>query len=83
VTNVDADDFFKLGYRRGQDVPITIGDRQMTIPFVKTFAEVFLQKPLLYIDSRGRFAMAVNQGSFVATYNLKPPLPIFIPRARP
>jgi S-adenosylmethionine hydrolase len=83
VTNVDADDFFKLGYRRGQDVPITIGDRQMTIPFVKTFAEVSLQKPLLYIDSRGRFAMAVNQGSFVATYNLKPPLPIFIPRARP
>jgi S-adenosylmethionine hydrolase len=83
VTNVDADDFLKLGYRRGQDVPITIGDRQMTIPFVKTFAEVSLQKPLLYIDSRGRFAMAVNQGSFVATYNLKPPLPIFIPRARP
>jgi len=82
VTNVDAEDFLKLGYRRGQDVPIAVGSKKMTIPFVKTFAEVPLHRPLLYIDSRGRLGMAVNQGNFSAIYGLKPPLPIFVPGAK-
>jgi S-adenosylmethionine hydrolase len=82
VTNVAAEDFLKLGYRRGQDVPVTVGNKKMTIPFVKTFAEVPLHRPLLYIDSRGRLGMALNQGNFSATYGLKPPLPIFVPGAK-
>ncbi|MBV9624438.1 MAG: SAM-dependent chlorinase/fluorinase [Acidobacteria bacterium] len=81
VTNVDAEDFLKLGYRHGQKVPITVGSKQMTIPFVKTFSEVPLKDPLLYVDSRGRLGMAVNQGNFEAIYGLKPPLPIFVPAA--
>jgi S-adenosylmethionine hydrolase len=82
VTNVAAEDFLKLGYRRGQDVPVTVGSKKMTIPFVKTFAEVPLHRPLLYIDSRGRLGMALNQGNFSATYGLKPPQPIFVPGAK-
>jgi S-adenosylmethionine hydrolase len=82
VTNVAAEDFLKLGYRRGQDVPVTVGNKKMAIPFVKTFAEVPLHRPLLYIDSRGRLGMALNQGNFSATYGLKPPLPIFVPGAK-
>lgn len=82
VTNVDAEDFLKLGYRHGQEVPITIAGKAMTIPFVKTFSEVPINQPLLYIDSRGRLGMAVNQGSFAAVYDLKPPLPIFVPRVK-
>src|SRR5216684_8377105 len=35
VTNVDADDFLKLGYRHGQDVPVTVGGKEMTMKFVK------------------------------------------------
>jgi S-adenosylmethionine hydrolase len=82
VTNVNADDFFKLGYQRGQTVPVTLGNARMAIPFVKTFSDVPLRKPLFYIDSRGRLALAVNQGSFAATYGIKPPVALFIPRAR-
>jgi S-adenosylmethionine hydrolase len=41
---------------------------------------VALGQPLLYIDSRGHFAMAVNQGSFSAVYGVKPPVELFIPR---
>lgn len=82
VTNVDAEDFLKLGYQRGQTVPIMIGDRQFDLPFVKTFSDVPLNKPLIYIDSRGHFALAVNQGSFAAAYGIKPPLKFSVPKAR-
>lgn len=81
VTNVDADQFLKLGYQRGQDVPVKIGDKEMKIKFVKTFSDVPLKEPLLYIDSRGHLGLAVNQSSFAAIYNIAPPATLFIPRA--
>jgi S-adenosylmethionine hydrolase len=81
ITNVDAEDFLKLGYQRGQEVPVRVGDREMKIKFVKTFSDVALGQPLLYIDSRGRLGLAVNQNSFAATYNVKLPVALEIPRA--
>jgi S-adenosylmethionine hydrolase len=81
VTNLDAEDFLKLGYQRGQDVPVKLGDKEMKIKFVRTFSDVALGQPLLYIDSRGHFALAVNQGSFAAAYGVKPPVELVIPRA--
>jgi S-adenosylmethionine hydrolase len=81
VSNVDAEVFFKLGYQRGQEVPVKLGDKEMKIKFVRTFSDVPLGQPLLYIDSRGHIALAVNQGSFAAVYGVKPPLELFIPRA--
>ena len=80
VTNVDADDFLKLGYQRGQEVTVRIGDNEMKIKFVRTFSDVPLGRPLLYVDSRGHLAIAVNQGNFAATYGVKPPVELFIPR---
>ncbi len=81
VTNVDANEFLKLGYERGQDVPLKIGDKDLKIKFVKTFSDVPLNQPLMYIDSRGRLGLAVNQNSFAATYGVKPPVALFIPKA--
>ena len=81
VTNLSGDDFLKLGYARGRTVHVTIGKNEMDIPFVRTFSDVPLKQPLLYIDSRGRLGLAVNQESFAATYGVKPPVTIFIPRA--
>jgi S-adenosylmethionine hydrolase len=82
VTNVDAEDFLKLGYQRGQNVPITIGEHKFDLPFVKTFSDVPLNKPLIYIDSRGHLALAVNQGSFAATYGIKPPVKFSVPHGK-
>jgi hypothetical protein len=82
VTNVNAEDFFKLGYRHGQDVPVVIGDKEMKVKFVHTFSDVGLNQPLLYIDSRGHLAAAVNQGSFAKVYGVKPPVGLFIARAK-
>ncbi|MGO9649557.1 MAG: S-adenosyl-l-methionine hydroxide adenosyltransferase family protein [Terriglobales bacterium] len=81
VTNISGEDFLKLGYERGQTVPVTIGTTKLKLPFVRTFSDVPLQKPLLYIDSRGHVGFAINQGSFASIYAIKPPQPIFIPRA--
>jgi S-adenosylmethionine hydrolase len=80
VTNLDAEDFLKLGYQRGQEVPVKVGNKEMRIKFVRTFSDVALKQPLLYIDSRGHLALALNQGSFSAAYGVTPPLMLFIPR---
>lgn len=81
VTNLDGDDFLKLGYRWEQYVPVKVGDKEMKIKFVRTFSDVPLKQPLLYIDSRGHLGLAVNQGSFAAAYGVRPPVELFIPRA--
>src|ERR1700693_1241719 len=81
VTNLDGEDFLKLGYQRGQEVPVKVGGKEMKMKFVRTFSDVPLHEPLLYIDSRGRLGLAVNQGSFAAAYGVTPPVELFIPRA--
>lgn len=82
VTNISGEDFLKLDYGRDQNVHITIGKTEMNIPFVRTFSDVPLKKPLLYIDSRGHVGLAVNQGSFAASYAIKLPVQIFISRPK-
>jgi S-adenosylmethionine hydrolase len=80
VTNISGEDFLKLGYARGQTVPVTIGRTEVKLPFVRTFSDVPLHAPLLYIDSRGHVGFAINQGSFASIHGIKPPQPVFIPR---
>jgi S-adenosyl-L-methionine hydrolase (adenosine-forming) len=82
VTNISGEDFLKLDYGHGQNVHLTVGKMEMNVPFVRTFSDVALKKPLLYIDSRDRVGLAVNQGSFAATYAITPPVPIFISRPK-
>lgn len=82
VTNISGDEFVKLGYKQGQTVHVTIGKNAMDIPWVRTFSDVPLNQPLLYIDSRGHLGLAVNQTSFAAKYEVRPPTGIFIARAK-
>jgi S-adenosylmethionine hydrolase len=80
ITNISADDFSKLGYQRGDKLKVTIGGHEIEMPFVKTFSDVPLKQPLLFLDSRGRASFALNQASFAAIYQIEPPQRIFIPR---
>jgi S-adenosyl-L-methionine hydrolase (adenosine-forming) len=80
ISNIEGEDFLKLGYTRGVQVPVTVGTRRFVVPFVKTFSDVPVGKPLLYIDSRGHVALAINQGSFSQVNHVTPPAPIVIPR---
>ena len=82
ITNINTGDFIKLGYQRGDKLKVTIAGREVEMPFVRTFSDVPLKQPLLFIDSRGRASFAVNQGSFAAVYGIDPPQPVFIPRKK-
>jgi S-adenosylmethionine hydrolase len=80
ISNISDADFLKLGYKRGDPVQIRLNGRPATVPFVKTFADVPLGAPLLYIDSRGHIAIAINQGNYSVLHHVTPPAPIFIAR---
>ena len=79
ITNITADDFLRLGYQRGDTLKVTIAGREVEMPFVRTFSDVPLKQPLLFIDSRGRASFALNQASFAAAFDIDPPQPVFIP----
>jgi S-adenosylmethionine hydrolase len=82
ITNVAADDFRRLGWAFGDTVPLKIDGRNFLLPFARTFGDVPVGRPLLYVDSRGRMALAVNQGHFARTYRIEPPASLLIPRKR-
>src|SRR6202167_3000574 len=80
ITDIEGDDFKKLGYQVGDAVTLKIDKTQYTFPFEKTFMGVPVGQPLVYVDSRGRVGIAVNQGDFSKKYHVSPPVPVFIPR---
>jgi S-adenosylmethionine hydrolase len=82
VLNVPAESFAKLGYKLGDIVPVQLGGKQYELPFVRTFSDVAVGKPLMYIDSRGRLSLGINQRNFATTYGIQPPVEIAIPRRR-
>lgn len=82
VTNISGEDFLKLGYGHGEQVHVTLGQTEMMIPFMRTFSDVPLKMPLLYIDSRGHLGLALNQGSFAEAFKVRPPQAVFIARKK-
>jgi S-adenosylmethionine hydrolase len=80
VTDVPGDEFKKLGYNFGDKVPVQINKKGVVLPYVRTFMDVPVGDTLLYLDSRGRVGIAVNQGDYSKKFDIKPPGTIFIPR---
>ena len=79
VLNVPAETFEKLGYKVGEEVPVTLAGKKYRFPFVKTFSDVPVGKPLFYIDSRGRLSLGINQRNFFETYKVPEDAEILIP----
>jgi S-adenosylmethionine hydrolase len=79
VLNVPAESFSKLGYSVGDRVPVTIAGEAYTLPFVKTFSDVPVGDGLLYIDSRGRLSVGIDQGNFAKVHHVMPPVALEIP----
>lgn len=80
VTNVSEELFKQLGYKVGDKVKFRLGEHEITAPFMKTFSDVAVGEPLLYIDSRGHLGFSVNQRFASKKYDIKPPVPLVIPR---
>src|SRR6266849_6093367 len=80
ITDIPGEDFGQLGYNLGDTVFVQINKKVVGLPYAKTFMDVPVGESLLYIDSRGRVGIAINQGSYARKFNITPPEIIFIPR---
>lgn len=81
-TDLDAHCLAELDARPGDRLRVRIGApataRELELPFASTFADVELGKPLLYMNSRGRIALALNQGDFARHYAAAPGTPVLL-----
>src|SRR6266436_3063601 len=80
VTDIPGDDFKQLGYNTGDKIVLEINRKPVTLAYVKTFMDVPVGDPLLYIDSRGRVGIALSQGNYSRKFSITPPGTISIPR---
>ncbi len=74
-TNISREEFLKLGIKHGDRVEIGIENETRTvykniITYAKSFADVYVGEPLLYVNSLDCMAVAINQGSFSRAYNI-------------
>ncbi len=80
ITDIPGDEFKNLGYNLGDKIQIQLNKKSVMLPYAKTFMDVPVGDSLLYVDSRGRVGIAINQGNYSKKFNLAPPGTIFIPR---
>jgi S-adenosylmethionine hydrolase len=83
ITDVAKEDLESLGYSLDDKVTVQINKKPVTLPYVKAFMNVPVGASLLYIDSRGRVAIAVNQGNYSKKFSIEPPATLFIPEKSP
>jgi len=80
ISDIAEDEFKKLGYNLGDKITVQLNKKPFTVPYVKTFMDVPVGDPLLYVDSRGRIGLALNERNFSATYKITPSATLFIPK---
>ena len=80
ITDIPAEEFKKLGYTLGDRLTVQLNKKPFTFPYVKTFMDVPVGDPLLYIDSRGRVDLALNERDFAKESKITPPVSLSIPK---
>lgn len=78
LTNISSQQFSALGYKPGDEVRLTIGGKEYTLPFVHTYSDVAKGKPLLIINSKSFLTIAINRGSAQSFFNVTLPSQIVI-----
>ena len=74
-TNIPRVLFAQLGVHHGNRVEISIENETRTLyknilVYPKSFADVYVGEPLVYVNSLDCMAVAINQGSFARAYNI-------------
>jgi S-adenosylmethionine hydrolase len=80
ISDIPGEEFKKLGYRLGDKIIVQLNKKPLGVPYVKTFMDVPVGEALLYIDSRGRIGLALNQRNFSLVNKITAPGTLFIPR---
>ena len=74
-TNISAEFFEKLGVKPGEDADVSVYNGKVRVyhsfvAYGKTFADVEIGEPLLYVNSMNHIGLAINQGNFAKAYNI-------------
>ncbi len=74
-TNISRELFWQIGVKHGSRVEVTISNDTRTLyknimVYAKSFADVNVGEPLLYVNSLDCVAVAINQGSFSDAYRI-------------
>ena len=74
-TNIPRELFAKLGVPHGGRLEISIENEtrmlyKNILAYAKSFADVCVGEPLVYVNSLDCMAVAINQGSFARAYNI-------------
>lgn len=80
ITDIPGGEFKQLGYNLGDKIIVQLNKKPFVVPYVRTFMDVPVGEPLLYIDSRGRVGLALNERNFSQVNKITPPGTISIPR---
>jgi len=75
-TNIDRETFKKMSLAPGDEVNIEIANDDnvlltQMLPYFPTFGSVPVGKPLLYLNSLNKVALAINQGNYSETFNIQ------------
>lgn len=75
-TNIDRETFKALELEPGDNVSIVIfNDGKVvltqTLPYFPTFGQVPVGEPLLYLNSLNKVSLAINQGNYSETFNVR------------
>jgi len=74
-TNVTREDFASIGFEYGERVEIVIKNGSTLvynnrITYGKSFADVYVSEPVIYVNSLLTMAVAINQGNFAKAYSI-------------
>lgn len=74
-TSITREEFYKLEPEFGDRFEVTIYHADMLVyqnqvVYGKSFADVRIGQPILYINSLYRLGLAINQASFAKAYNV-------------
>ncbi|EST11154.1 SAM hydrolase/SAM-dependent halogenase family protein [Sporolactobacillus laevolacticus] len=74
-TNINHLLFHELGNERGERLAVNIKNDTRTVyentmVFARSFAEVAIGEPLIYVNSLENIGVAINQGSFAKAYTI-------------
>lgn len=82
ISNIPAEMLQQIGVSKNDTMLVEVGTQKFEMPFVKTFSDVPADHILMYVDSRGRIALAVNEGNFAKKFRVVPPTAIAISKKK-
>lgn len=68
--NIMAEELDALELKLGQEILLQFTNKEITLPYSRTFGDVPPNKPLMMKDDYGRVEFAINQGDFCRHYGL-------------